>query len=71
MRLVFKATNKEVRRGDVIADFRGDEWRFLSLTRSGTRVYAERGGVEREFFKSVFPGVEAQDGEDDGEAVLA
>lgn len=44
---------KELKEGDKVKDFRGDEVTFLSVTRQGARVYVNDGRMKREFFPSV------------------
>jgi 5-hydroxyisourate hydrolase-like protein (transthyretin family) len=54
-----KGSGEPVKRGDVLADFRGEEWTFLSATRAtedgrAGKVYVERDGSKRELYATVF-----------------
>jgi len=51
--------DKEVQPGDIIKDFRGDDFKYLYLSSRGTKVYARRvsNNATYEFFPSVFHGV--------------
>lgn len=49
----------EVTPDSIITDFRGDDWRFIGITRvpngaSTGRVYVDNGSYKTEFFPSVF-----------------
>jgi hypothetical protein len=60
MRYLLRIEGKDIKRGDIIRDFRNKEWKFLDVTLSGRRVYVEE--LEKknnqlstfEFFPSVF-----------------
>lgn len=52
-----KKNGDKVKPGDVITDFRGNDWGFLSLTSANTKVYAEKltdRSWKQEFYPSVF-----------------
>jgi len=49
--------------GNTIIDFRGDEWVFRKVTRGATpgrsaKVLVTAQGSDREFYSTVFPGLE-------------
>jgi hypothetical protein len=64
VRYVNTETGREVNEEDLLLDFRGEKWRFISITRQGTRVYVKRddgGSFPREFYPGVFPGHEIRE----------
>lgn len=55
-KLIDKQGN-EVQPGMFIEDFRGEQWKFLFLTRGNSRVYVQQIDTDdwkQEFFPSVF-----------------
>ena len=49
--------------GDTLQDFRGDDWQFIEVTRGpsvgrSAKVLVQNGTDNREFYSTVFPGLE-------------
>ncbi len=63
MRYVNVETGEEVKEGDWLRDFRGDDWTFISVSSRG-KIYvkpAEGRGIRREFNPGVFRGYELRE----------
>lgn len=52
---VFRSDGREVHEGETITSFRDEAFKFVQVTRQGSRVYAEsETGLKQEYFPSVF-----------------